>query len=154
MATKKIVIEREEELQRRFMRQLYILLGFGCLLYYVFPCVLRFTMYNSEALTAVMWTLLIGVYPFYPFIGAFLNTRYHGFRFYIPIILGGYFVPAAVIFFGFSALPFVIVYILFGYFGALGGYMTLKRIDRQRRKKEKALHEERKATGRCRRKKS
>lgn len=135
-------IKKEEEELRKFLRQIYILLGLGCILYYLFPFlfIMMGIGQNKEAWTGVMSILLMGVYPFYPFIACFINTRYHGFRWFLPIIFGGYFVPAAMIYLGATALPYAIVYIALGYFGCLGGWMMVRRIQRQQLKKEKALH--------------
>ncbi|MBE5926461.1 MAG: hypothetical protein E7270_05820 [Lachnospiraceae bacterium] len=131
----KISIKEEELREKKFYKQLYIFLGFGCVLYYLFPFVFNVSYADKlELWEAVMRMLLVGVYPFYTFIACFLSTRKYGFRWYIAIILGVYFMPAAMLMFGYTALVYVPVYIVFGYFGSLSATMLLKRLEKFRNK--------------------
>ncbi len=139
----KISIKEEQLKEQKFYRQLYIILGFGCVLYFFFPFVFNVSFSNNlELWQMVMRTLLIGVYPFYTFIACFLNTRYYGFKWYIPVMLGVYFIPSAIMMFGYTAIPYAFAYVAFGFFGSLGATMTLKRIERMRNKKEKISNEQ------------
>ena len=134
----KISVKEVELKEKRFYKQLYIILGVGCVLYYMIPFMFNISYAdNLELWEYVMRMLLIGVYPFYTFIACFLNTRSHGFRWYIAIMLGVYFAPAAVIMFGYTALPYVPVYIVFGYFGSLSALMLMKKIERIKNKSNK-----------------
>lgn len=152
MAGKKqtISVKKEEEQQIKFMKKIYLFLGIGCVLYYVFPYVLWIAFAGKEnAFGTIMQVMLVGVYPFYPFIACFISTRYHGFKWFLPVMFGGYYLPAALILLGIGAAPYALVYVAFGYFGCLGGFMTVRRIERQKLKKEKARNEKKgkKASG-------
>lgn len=134
----KILVKEEEQKEKRFYRQLYIILGVGCILYFLFPFVFNVSYVdNKELWESVMRMLLIGVYPFYVFMACFMNTRYYGFRWYVPVMIGGYFIPAAIMMFGASAVPYAFAYMVFGFFGSLGAIMLLKRIERIKNKSKK-----------------
>lgn len=141
----KISIKEEELKEKKFYRQLYIILGIGCVLYFFFPLVFNISYANNlELLKSVMRMLLIGVYPFYVFMACFMNTRYYGFRWYVPVMLGAYFIPAALIMFNYTAVPYAFAYMLFGFFGSFGAIMLLKRIEKIKNKtikKEKSNNE-------------
>ena len=131
----KISIKDAELKEKKFYTQLYTILGIGCVLYYLVPFIFNVSYAdNLELWQYVMRMLLIGVYPFYTFISCFVNTRRHGFRWYMPIILGVYFAPAAMLMFGYTAMPYVLVYIVFGYFGSLSAVMLMKKIERIKNK--------------------
>lgn len=156
MATKEVIsIKKVEEQHKKYLKQLYILLGIGCVLYYMLPFVFGIAVKGDQALwTKTMIMVLVGVYPLYTFMSCFVNTRFYGFKWFVPVLLGLYFVPAAMIFFGSTALLYTVVYIVIGYFGSLGAAMTVKRIEKQKNKKEKLLYEQREKNAGRRGKKS
>ncbi len=155
MAQRQVIsLKKEEEEQKKLMKKIYIFLGIGCIMYYLVPFILYATTGgNIEDIAGMMFMLLLGVYPFYVFIASFICTRYHGFKWFIPILFSAYFLPAALLFFGITAVPYILVYAVFGYFGSLGANLIVRRMERIKAKKEKASHEQReKATKRGRKK--
>lgn len=116
---------------RASMKQLYWILGVATLLYYVIPYILLLFQNRNPA---VYGYLIVDFFTLFAFISCFMHSKNHGVVWYVPIMIGTFFLPTVMIFnYDFRYAIFSIVYIVIGFFGCFTGYLFLRR-----KKKKKA----------------
>lgn len=138
-SNKKIIDTTEPiKRQKKFLKRLYIFLGIGCIVYYVFPFILYLsfaTEEGQEAYKQIMSMVLMGVNPLYVFIASYSTSRYADKKSIVPFIYSAYFIPSAMMLLGPTALVYVIMYIAIGYFGMISLILTLGRVKKEKEKR-------------------
>lgn len=116
-------IRMEEEAK---MKHLFVELAIASFFYFLVPFILGIIIRPLASLLTLI--NMIFVNTIVVFTCSFVHTRLHGVVWYVPLLLWAMFIPSAVIFrYHITWAMFSLTYIVFGYFGILGGYVLQRR---------------------------
>lgn len=136
---KKIIDTREPIIkQKKFLKRLYIFLGIGCLVYYVFPFIIYLAFATEETLeeyTQIMRMVLMGMNPLYVFMASFSTCGYADKKALVPLIYAAYYVPGALVLLGPTSLIYSVMYVGIGYFGMISHQLTINRVKKSKKKR-------------------
>lgn len=138
--------DREEKAAKKAINNLYVVMMFGVLCYYVLPflCMIYF-----KGVTEIYNYILLYVNTVYSYIACYLHAVKNDFKIYTPLAVGLLFVPSCITFGYISIVMMSVLYLALGFFGAFTGHIVYKRklngnktllskyVDRKKQKQQK-----------------
>lgn len=117
----------EQEQYEASMRQLCVILVVLTVFYYVIPYILML-MRLGDNMDALYVLILAGIYPVVVFTSGFIHGNKNGFIWYVPLMIGLYFLPTAlVVYQDFRFATFALMYAILAYFGEGASYLFARR---------------------------
>ena len=114
--------DKEKQEYNLMIKQLYTMLAFATLLYYGLPFALGFL--GEKLGGGILVVSLMSVFPVYVFACRMINSAKYGTSVVVPLALGIFFIPTALIFYGNPAMAaFGLVYFIMGMFGEFTGFL-------------------------------
>lgn len=121
---------KEEEFNKRAMNSMYMILAIGVMCYYIMPMLIGLYLKGNGDVYNYVFLYVNTVYCF----GAcYIHSIKFGFRWYMPLAVGLFFIPSCLAFGYVSISLLALVYTALGYFGEVGGYVMFRRKKNRRK---------------------
>ena len=115
---------KEKEFAQRAMNSMYFILALGVLCYYMLPMLIGLYLDGNGD---VFYYVFMYINTVYCFGSCYIHASKFGFRWYMALAVGLFFVPSCIAFGYTSVMLLGLVYVALGFFGELGGYATFRR---------------------------
>lgn len=125
----KMKTENEDikQAMQKSMNHLYIVLMFGVLCYYLMPFMCGLY-YNGNS--DIYIYILLYVNTVYSFVACYFHSVKNGFKWYLPVAVGLFFVPSCLTF-GYASISLMaLLYFLLGMFGEFSGNIVYRKKNR------------------------
>lgn len=124
---------KAQEALKRSLNHLYIVLGVGVLCYYVLPFLCGFYFNGNRD---IFNYILLYINTVYSFGSCYIHAVKNGFKWYVPVAVGLFFVPSCMAFGYISISLMSLVYLVLGLFGSFTGFLMYRRKNNKYKKKK------------------
>lgn len=136
---------KSEAAAQRALNHLYVILIIGILCYYIMPFLCGFYLGGNKD---VFNYILLYVNTVYSFGSCYIHAVKNGFKWYVPVAVGLFFVPSCIAFRYVSMSLMGLVYVVLGFFGSFTGFLMYRRKNRKytmnKKRERKAVKHEKK----------
>lgn len=119
----KMSSNKKEELNKKSINGLYVILGIGVLLFYLIPLLIGIYIGAEKDVYNYSFIYINTVYCF---VACYVHAFKYGFRWYAPVSIGLFFIPSCLVFRYLSIAPLALVYAVLGFFGDFTGYLMYR----------------------------